>query len=118
MENETRFSQKYQCESRESHESRRKGKIRYVVKLASLAICESCNLRDLQFARLANKQNHNSLEKLVLDPKFSQESRVEFSNDSRKSHYEICLRASREASLATKFLSVRLKRSDSHYEIS
>ncbi len=41
MENETRFSRKYQCESRESHESRKKGKLQYIVKLASLAICES-----------------------------------------------------------------------------
>jgi hypothetical protein len=43
VENDTRFSRKYQCESRE------KGKMRYIVKLVSLAICESRNLS----ARLA-----------------------------------------------------------------
>jgi hypothetical protein len=46
MGNETRFSRKYQCESRESHESREKGKLQYIVKIASvaiasLAICET-----------------------------------------------------------------------------
>ncbi len=44
VENETHFSQKYQCKSRESHDSHEKWKMQYIV----------------QFARLANKQNHNS----------------------------------------------------------
>ncbi len=123
VENETRFSRKYQCESRESHESRKKGKLRYIVKLASLA-----------FARLTNKRSHNSLReisvRLKILARFSQDSRVKISNDSRESrykisvcetresHYKICLRDSRERSLATKFLSARLVRSDSRYEIS
>ncbi len=55
MENETRFSRKYQYESRESHESRKKGNMQHIVKLASLAIFVS-----LAFASLTNKQSHNS----------------------------------------------------------
>jgi hypothetical protein len=101
------------------------GKMWYIVKLASLAICESRNLRDSQTSKIIIDS-----EKLVFDPKFLQDSRVEISNDSRKSCYEIsicktcksrykiCLRDSQEASLATKFLSARLVRSDSCYEIS
>jgi hypothetical protein len=66
----------------------------------------------------------------VLDPKFSQDSRVNISTDSRESRYKIslcetrksrnkiCLQDSQEASLATKFLSVILVRSDSSYVIS
>ncbi len=92
--------------------------------------CESHNLRVLQFERLANKQNHKHSEKLVLDPKFSQDFRVKIIKDSResryeisvcetrKSCYEICLRDSQKASLAMKFLSARLVRSNSRYEIS
>jgi hypothetical protein len=69
-------------------------------------------------------------EKLVLDLKFWQDSRVKISNDSRQSRYEIsvcethesrykiCLRDLQGASLATKFISSRLIRSDSRYEIS
>ncbi len=61
----------------------------------------------------------------MLDPKFSQDSRVKISNDSCESHneisvcetresrYKIFLRDSREANLATKFISARLVRSDS-----
>jgi hypothetical protein len=89
--------------------------------------CDACESRNLQ---LTNKQNLIQSEKLVLDPKFSQDSRIKISNDSRESRheisvcetrescYEICLRDSREASLATKFFSARLVRSDSCYEIS
>jgi hypothetical protein len=40
-ENKTHFLHKYQCESWESHKSREKGKMRYIVKLAILAICET-----------------------------------------------------------------------------
>ncbi len=89
-------------------------------------VCESRNLRDSQ----TNKIIIHS-EKLVLDPNFSQDFRVKISNDSRKSRYEICvwethesrkfarsLASSREASLATKFLSARLVRSNFRYEIS
>jgi hypothetical protein len=70
----------------------------------------------------------------VLDSKFSLDSlktpELKISNDFRESRYEIsvceshesryefCLRDSREASLATKFLSARLERSDTRYEIS
>jgi hypothetical protein len=97
--------------------------MRYVVKLASLA-----------FVRLTNKQSHNSQReirvRLKILTRFSQDSRVKISNDFRESRYEIsvcetcesryeiCLRDSREASLATKFLSVRLVRSDFRYKIS
>jgi hypothetical protein len=62
VENETRFSQKNQCES---HESCEKEKMRYIVKQTSKIIINS--------------------EKLVLDPKFFQDSRVKISNDSRGS---------------------------------
>ncbi len=66
----------------------------------------------------------------MLDPKFSQESRVKISIDSRESrykisvcktresHYEICLRDLREVSFTTKFLFARLLRSEFRYEIS
>ncbi len=87
--------------------------------------CKSCNLRVSQTSKIIIKN-----EKLVLDPKFSQDSRVKISNDSRESRYEIsvcetresryefCLRDSREAILATNFFSVRLIRSGYRYEIS
>jgi hypothetical protein len=78
VENETRFSRKYQCKSRESHESRKKGKMRYILKLVSLAICQSRNLRELQTSKIIIQS-----EKLVLDPKFLQDFRVKISNDSR-----------------------------------
>jgi hypothetical protein len=91
--------------------------MQYIVKLVSLTICESRKIII-----------HG--EKLVLDPKFSLDSRVKISIDSRKSRYKIsvcetresrykiCLRDSRKASLATKLLSARLVRSNSCYEIS
>jgi hypothetical protein len=87
--------------------------------------CPDSNLRDSQTSKIIIHS-----EKLVLDLKFSQDSRVKISNDSRKSRYEIsvcetrkscykiCLQDSQEASLATKFLSARLVRSDSRCEIS
>jgi hypothetical protein len=99
--------------------------MQYIVKLVSLTICESRNLRDSQTSKIIIHS-----EKLVLDPKLSQDFRVKISNDSRESRYEIsvyetresryeiCLRDSRKASLATKFLSARLVRSNSLYEIS
>ncbi len=95
------------------------------MKLASIAIFESCNLRDSQTSKIIIH-----CEELVIDPKFSQDSSVKIINDSRvsrykisvcethESRYEICLQDSREASLATKFLSAKLVRSDSRYEIS
>ncbi len=43
--------------------------VRYIVKLSSLAICESHNLRDLQTSKIIIHSK-----KLVLDPKFSQDS--------------------------------------------
>jgi hypothetical protein len=43
-----------------------------------------CNLRDSQTSKIIIHS-----EKLVLDPKFSQGSRVKISNDSRESHYKI-----------------------------
>ncbi len=70
VENKTCFSRKYQCGSRRSCVSREKGKMRwYIVKLASLAVCESCNLRDLQISKIIIHS-----EKLVWDPKFSQDT--------------------------------------------
>ncbi len=96
--------------------------------------CESRNFVSLAVARLTNKQSHNSQweisVRLKILARFSQDSRVEISNDSRESRYEIsvcdtrescseiCLWDSREMSLATKLLSARLVRIDSRYEIS
>jgi hypothetical protein len=81
-----------------SHEniiaSLEKGKMQYIVKLASLAIFK------LVFI-LANLATNFLFARLVRN----------------KSHYKICLRDSREASLALKFLSARLVRSESRYEI-
>jgi hypothetical protein len=92
--------------------------------------CEFCLVVSLAFA----KQSHNSQReisiRLKIFARFSEDSRVKISNDSRESRYEIsgcetresryeiCLRDLREASLATKFLSARLVRSDFRYEIS
>jgi hypothetical protein len=69
VENETLFLQKCQCESRKSHESCKKGKMRYIVDLrvsyfASVAICKTHKTSKIII--------HS--EKLVLDPKFSQDS--------------------------------------------
>jgi hypothetical protein len=97
LENETHFSRKYQCESCESRE---KGKMRYIVKLASLAICESHNLRDLQTSKIIIHSK-----KLVLDPKFSQDSGIKFSNDSRN----FCLQ---DSWVSLQNLSARLARSE------
>jgi hypothetical protein len=89
----------------------------------------------LAFARLTNKQSHNSQREISVRLKFlkilsrlqsyckisndSRESRYEISVcETRESRYEICLRDSRETSLSTKFLSARLVRSDFHYKIS
>jgi hypothetical protein len=95
-------------------------RVHYIVRS-----CPDSNLRDSQTSKIIIHS-----EKLVFDPKFSQDSRVKISNDFRKSRYEIsvcetrksfykiCLQDSREASLATKFLSARLVRSDSRCEIS
>ncbi len=88
------------------------------------------SLRVSQFTSLAvyNSQTSKIVihsEKLGVDPKFSQDSIIKISNDSRESRYEIsvcktrescyeiCLRDSWEASLTTEFLSARLVRSDS-----
>jgi hypothetical protein len=118
VENETRFSRKYQCESRNSHESHKKEKMRYIVKLASLAICES------RICETHKQAKSLFTTRLKILARFSQDSSVKISNDSRESRneisvcetresrYEICLRDSREASLA------RLVRSNSRYEIS
>jgi hypothetical protein len=90
------------------------------VGLTSLARREKCdilcNLRDLQRSKIIIHS-----EKLVLDPKFSQDFRVKIRKvvcETCESCYKICLRDLQEASLATKFLSVRLVRSNSRYEIS
>jgi hypothetical protein len=113
-----------------------------LMSLTSLARTEKCDLLSslrvslfvsLTFARLTNKQSHNSQREISVRLKFlarfSQDSRVKISNDSResryeisvcetrRSRYEICLRDSRETSLSTKFLSARLVRSDFRYEI-
>jgi hypothetical protein len=88
---------------------------------ASLARREKCNILSslrvsqfvsLAFTRCTNKQSHNS-------GKISNDSRYEISVcKTRKSRYEICLRDSRGVSLATKFLSARLVKSDFRYKIS
>jgi hypothetical protein len=52
--------------SREPHEFREKGKMRYIDEAY-----ESCNLRDSQTSKIIIHS-----EKLVLGPKFSQDSRV------------------------------------------
>jgi hypothetical protein len=125
VENETRFSRKYQCESRKSHE---KGKCDIL-----------CNLQDSQTSKIINHS-----EKLVLDPKFLQDSHnapelkllmilaslstkflfarlanlaTKFICKTRESCYEICLQDLQEVSLGMKFLSARLVRSDSRYKI-
>jgi hypothetical protein len=68
--------------------------MRFIVKLASLA-----------FARLTNKQSHNSQReisgRLKILAKFSQDSRVKISNDSRESRYKISVCETRES---TKFV--------------
>ncbi len=81
--------------------------------------------------RLTKKQSHKSQReisaRLKILPRFSQDSSVKISYDSRdeisvcetcESRDKICLQDSREVSLATKFLSARLVRSNSRYEIS
>jgi hypothetical protein len=125
VENETRFLRKYHCESRDSHESREKGKMRYAIYYEAY---ESRNLRDTQSSRI-------TIYCKKLDPKFSQDScktpglklvliltslamKFLFARLVRsKSFYKIFLRDSREASLAMKFLSARLVRSKSHSKI-
>ncbi len=80
------------------------------------------------------RQSHNSQgeisARLKILARFSQDSRVKISNDSRESRYEIsvcetresrykiCLRVLQEASRATKFISARFLKSDFRYEIS
>jgi hypothetical protein len=82
--------------SRKPHEFRENGKMRYIDEAY-----ESHNLRDSQTSKIIIHS-----EKLVLDPKFSQDSRVKISNDSRESRsvisvckthescFEICLQDS------------------------
>ncbi len=97
-----------------------------LASLMSLARREKCDILlslrvsqfvSLAFARLTNKRSHNSQQeisvRLKILARFSHDSRVEISNDSRESRYEIsvcetceshyksCLQDSREASLAT-----------------
>jgi hypothetical protein len=100
-------------------------------ELSSLRVSQ---IESLAFARLTNIQSHNSQREISFRLKFlarfSQDSRVKISNDSREyryeisvcetreSRYEICLQDSRETSLSTKFLSARLVRSEFRYEIS
>jgi hypothetical protein len=111
-----------------------------LASLTSLARREKCDILSslqvsqfvsLVFARITNKKSHNSQREISIRLKFfARFSQVKISNDSRESRYEIsvcethesryeiCLRDSQEASLATKFLSARLVRSDFRYEIS
>ncbi len=105
-----------------------------LANLTSLVRREKCDilwsLRVSQLARLASSKILIHSEKLVLDPKFLQDSTDKISNDSRKSRYKISncetwekrvllwnffLRDSQEAILAVKFLSVRVARSESRY---
>jgi hypothetical protein len=82
---------------------------------------ETLSLREPQFCFKLCWQNFVRPKILT---RFLQDSRDKISIDSRESCYEIsvcyeiCLRDSQEASLAAKFLSARLVRSESHYEIS
>jgi hypothetical protein len=98
-----------------------------------------CNLRDSQTSKIIIHS-----EKLVLDPKFSQDFcktpqlklviilaslatkflfvrlvslATKFVCETRESRHKICLQDLREANLATKILSARLSRSVSRYEI-
>jgi hypothetical protein len=114
-----------------------------LASLTSLARREKCVILSclqvspfvsLAFARLTNKQSHNSQAeisvRLKILARFSQDSRVKISNNSRESRYEIsvcetresrykiCLRVSQEASRATKFLFARSLKSDFHCKIS
>jgi hypothetical protein len=81
-----------------------------------------CNLRDLQTSKIIIHS-----EKLVLDAKFSQDSRVKISNDSHESCYEIsvcktrksCFKSClRDLRVLLQNLSARLARSESCYNIS
>ncbi len=55
--------------------------MRYIVKLASLA----------------NKQSHNSQREISVRLKFSKDSRVKISNDSRESRYKISICETRKS---------------------
>jgi hypothetical protein len=81
-----------------------------LVSLTSLARRENCDilssLRVSQFVslavtRLTNKQSHNSQReisvRLKILARFSQDSRVEISNDFRESRYEIFVCETRES---------------------
>ncbi len=94
--------------------------------LASLTRREKCdilcNLRDSQTSKIIIHS-----EKLVLDPKFSQGSRVKISNDSCESYYKISVCKTCESRckiylwdlpVSLRNLCVRLARSESCYEIS
>jgi hypothetical protein len=64
--------------------------------------CEACESRYLQDLQTNIIIIHS--EKLVLDPKFSQDSRVKISNDSRESGYEISvLKTGKKRVLLRKF---------------
>jgi hypothetical protein len=114
-----------------------------LVNLTSLTRREKCDILSglqvpqfvsLALVRFTNKQSLNSKREISVRLKFlarfSQDSRVKISNDSREaryeiavcetreSRYEICLRDSRETSLSTKFISARLVRSNFRYKIS
>ncbi len=71
--------------SREPHESRKKGKMRYIDEAY-----ESRN-----YSQTSKIIIH--IEKLLLDPKFLQDSRVKISNDSHESHYVISVCETRES---------------------
>jgi hypothetical protein len=57
--------------------------------------CEACESRNLRDSQTSKMIIHS--EKLVLDPKFSQDSRVKISNDSWESRYKISVCESRES---------------------
>jgi hypothetical protein len=95
VENETRFSRKFHCESRESHKSRKKGK--------NAIYCEACEYRSLQDTQTSKIIIYSK----KLDPKFFQDSR-------KTPELKLVLIL---VSLATKFLFTRLVSSESRYTI-
>ncbi len=90
------------------------GKIRFIVKLASLAICKTHNLRDLQTSKIIIHSEklaiftHNSALWPIVQNEF----------DSRESHYEISVCETRKKQVLLWNLSVRLTKSESRYKIS
>jgi hypothetical protein len=109
VENETSFSRKCHCQ----------GKMRYIVKLASLAnlkllLIIAILATKFLFARLVRKESLQNLSARLARSKSCY--KISVCDTCRSdSPYKLFLRDSREVILATKFLSVRLARSESRY---